>query len=113
MCRGEILVVDDDATVLLLLAELIRRLDFKVLAASSGEDALKMLKPSLYAVITDMHMGDGRMTGNDVAEAAKKVKDDMRVILIYSPYKTVPKIDLFSHIEEKPLFAKSLRAALA
>jgi CheY-like chemotaxis protein len=57
-----ILLVDDDPTLLAVLAAVLRKSKYIVITAGSGEQALEILRTStISAIITDMHMP--KMTG--------------------------------------------------
>lgn len=112
MCKGKVLVVDDEPICLLILSTLIRYEGFEVHEASSGEEALSKLDASFHAVLTDMHMGKG-LNGNDVAAAAKSLKSDMSVMLTYSPYKIAPIAERFDNIFTKPINFGLVVAALS
>ena len=57
---GALLVVDDDATSRLLLAEMLRQAGFEVALAASCAQALERLRGGgVVAVISDQHMPDG------------------------------------------------------
>ena len=67
----KLLVIDDDADIRSLLADLLGESDYKVDTASCGEEALKMIKDSTYGlVITDL-----RMQGMDGLQVIKEVKN--------------------------------------
>lgn len=112
MLKKQVLIVDDDAVCLMVLSLLVREMGFDVLEAASGEQALLMLNPFLHKVVTDMHMGKGKMNGNDVAGLAKSQRTDLGIILLYSPFEIDPKEELFSHILEKPVNLCQLSHAL-
>ncbi len=67
----KLLVIDDDADIRSLLADLLGESDYKVDTAFCGEEALKMIKDSTYdLVITDL-----RMQGMDGLQVIKEVKN--------------------------------------
>jgi PAS domain S-box-containing protein len=76
-----VLAVDDDALVLMNLAAMLEDLGHQVEQASSGPDALNLLKahPDIQLVITDQAMP--KMTGLMLAESARKDRPDLPVIL--------------------------------
>lgn len=112
MCKGKILVVDDEPSCLKILAVLIRCEGYEVHEALSGEEAILKLDASFDAVLTDMHMG-GELNGNDVAAAAKSLKSDMSVMLTYAPYKIAPIAGRFDNIFTKPINFGLVLAALS
>ena len=83
-----ILIVDDDPTLLMLLGILLREEGFRVLAANSGEKALALLgteKPEV--VVTDLRMGG--MDGLALFDAVRKSHPMLPVILL-TAHGTIP-----------------------
>jgi DNA-binding NtrC family response regulator len=79
--HAKILVVDDDPLVREFLNETLKRKNFQVFQAESGEAAIDMLdKQELDLVITDLRMP--KASGMDVLKAALKVQPDCRVMVI-------------------------------
>jgi CheY-like chemotaxis protein len=76
-----ILVVDDDSLVLMNTAAMLEDLGHKVVEATSGEQALRVLRRggTIDLVITDQLMPG--MTGTQLAEAIRSEQPDMPVIL--------------------------------
>ncbi|MGH6648896.1 PAS domain S-box protein [Aquabacterium sp.] len=76
-----VLVVDDQTEVLDVTAELFKSLGFEVFSASSGEQALDVLKrtPRISLLVTDVVMGG--MSGVELAKAASKLAPTLKVIL--------------------------------
>lgn len=76
-----VLIVDDQADVLDVAAELFRNLGYEVLAANNGEDALKILKdaPNIHLLFTDVVMPE--MSGIELARAARALIPDIQIIL--------------------------------
>jgi CheY-like chemotaxis protein/GGDEF domain-containing protein len=78
--RESLLVVDDDKIILDLLSRTFRN-SYEVHSASSGEEALKVLKEQhVDLLITDQKMPG--MTGLDVIGAGRKIKPDLQAILL-------------------------------
>lgn len=76
-----VLVVDDDLSLRLTLALLLRARGFEVDQAASAEDALAKLARGWFdAVVSDVRMG--QLSGIDLAVRAKKVWPHLRVILM-------------------------------
>lgn len=67
----KLLVIDDDADIRSLLADLLEESDYKVDMASSGEEALEMVRASTY----DLIVTDLRMHGMDGLQVIKEVKN--------------------------------------
>src|SRR5579872_2024437 len=78
----KILVVDDDPEVREIVAETLTEYGYRVLQASSGEEALPMLRhrSDINMIITDVRM-DG-MSGLELAARAREQDDRLKVILI-------------------------------
>ena len=76
-----VLVVDDDASLRLTLALLLRARGFDVDQAASAEDALAALACRPFdAVVSDVRMG--KLSGVDLAIRAKRAWPHLRVILM-------------------------------
>jgi DNA-binding NtrC family response regulator len=78
-----ILVVDDNHRVLLMVVTLLKSVNFQVLHAKDSEEALKVA--SEYAGQIDLLLSDIEMpgmSGPDLGEALKKVRPDIRVMLM-------------------------------
>jgi two-component system CheB/CheR fusion protein len=77
-----ILVVEDDPKVLRLTAARLEELDYKVVAASNGPDAMDILKrnKSIDLVLSDVVMPGG-MTGFDLAGKALDLRPDLKILL--------------------------------
>lgn len=77
----KILIIDDDHSYRRVLEYNLELGGYLVISASSGEDGLAAFqeqKPDL--IITDMKMSG--MSGLDLLQTVKKVRPDMRVIVI-------------------------------
>lgn len=68
-----VMIVDDSATMLMSVSDVLNRYGFKPEKASSGEDAMKKLKSgaSVDLIITDYHMPG--MNGIDLIREARKL----------------------------------------
>lgn len=76
-----VLIVDDEERITKILSMQLRELGHDCRAATSGEQALRMLDEGLPdVVITDMRMG--AVTGQDVIKAARHSNPDMPVIVL-------------------------------
>jgi len=78
-----ILVVDDDEAVLKIVVAILKRANFQVLSAKSGQDALKMAERTdgkIHLLLSDVDMR--QMSGPDLGEALKKTRLDMHVMLM-------------------------------
>ncbi len=99
------LVVDDDALVLMGTADGIEFLGHAVIQAGSGARALEILRIGhrIDALVTDYEMPG--MTGLDLAVAARRLRPDLPVLLI-SGYAELPE-----HARGLPRLAKPFRHA--
>ncbi|GJD66864.1 hybrid sensor histidine kinase/response regulator [Methylobacterium frigidaeris] len=107
-----VLVVDDDPLVLMNTAAMLEDLNHKVLEASSGEQALRILRRSetLDLVITDQMMPG--MTGTQLLEALKADHPDLPVILA-SGYAELPEDKIMGVVRlGKPFEQAELARAL-
>ena len=79
--KPKILVVDDEKDICNALEFILRRQDYDVKTANSGEKALEMIKKEAFDVIlTDLKMG--RVDGMEVLERAKEITPDTPVIIM-------------------------------
>lgn len=78
-----VLVVDDDATVLNMVATLLERADFRVLSAVSGADATKLAgiaDQKIDLLLSDVDMP--QMSGPELGAALKKTRPEIRVMMM-------------------------------
>ncbi|MFJ7142752.1 MAG: response regulator [Pseudomonas protegens] len=78
-----VLIVEDEPVILMLLADYLSGLGYRVLQAENGEQAFEILasKPHLDVMITDYRLPGG-ITGVMIAEPAVKLRPDLKVIFI-------------------------------
>jgi CheY-like chemotaxis protein len=78
-----ILVVDDDATVRMLIAEVLLERSYNVLEAADGPAAMRILESDaeIDLLITDVGLPGG-MNGRQVADAARLGRADLKVLFI-------------------------------
>jgi PAS domain S-box-containing protein len=78
-----ILVVDDDATVRMLIAEVLLERSYNVLEAIDGPAAMRILESDakIDLLITDVGLPGG-MNGRQVADAARLGRGDLKVLFI-------------------------------
>lgn len=76
-----VLAVDDDVIILMNTGALLEELGHEVIEASSGAEALQKLqvRSDIGMLITD-HLMPG-MTGNELIEAARKIRPNLSIIL--------------------------------
>ncbi|MCF8062905.1 MAG: cache domain-containing protein [Deltaproteobacteria bacterium] len=83
--RGEgetILVVDDEETVLEVASEILRRMDYRVLKARSGKEALSLLRKNpdlIKVVLLDLIMPD--MGGGETFDRIREIDPSLKVLL--------------------------------
>lgn len=76
-----ILVVDDEKNNRRLFSKILKKSDYSVDEAESGERALELLNQNLYdLVISDLHMY--QVSGLDVLEAAKQKNESTQVLIL-------------------------------
>ena len=81
--KRRILIVDDEARVLLILAEALKRLgnDYEIVTASTGADALSEAKEGPFdLLITDLKMAG--MGGTELTRSVRALCPDTAVIWI-------------------------------
>ena len=78
--KHTVLVVDDDADVLDVIASMLEDLGCDVLCAASGAEALKTLasKENISILITDINMPG--MDGHELAERAVRIRPTLKVL---------------------------------
>ncbi len=77
----QILVIDDEPLIRESLYEILRIEGYRVLMASSGEDALKVIKTqNIDIILTDLKLP--KMSGLQLLTEVKKIQPDIEVILI-------------------------------
>jgi two-component system response regulator GlrR len=109
--RRRILVVDDDANLLRLLALRLEKEGFEVIEAASGEEALARLSAQVPdLIVTDMRMGG--MDGLALFEAANRKHPSLPVILLTAHGNipdavTATRKGIFSYLT-KPVEARAL-----
>jgi len=83
-----ILVVDDDLNILAVLEARLSSIDYRVLTASGGEEAIELLKNSpVDLMITDVKMPG--MGGMDLFSAAHEIRPGLPVMFL-TAYGTIP-----------------------
>src|SRR6185436_18470338 len=80
---GVVLVIDDEPSVRMLVDEALQGIGLRVLEASDGPSGLRALQaaPRLDLLITDVGLPGG-MNGRQVADAARTVRPDLKVLFI-------------------------------
>ncbi len=78
-----VLVVDDEATVRMLIVEVLQNVGYEILEAADGPSALKVLQSGapLDLLITDVGLPGG-MNGRQVADAARLIRPNLKVLFV-------------------------------
>lgn len=78
-----ILIVDDDAAILQMLAESLKSLgvEYPIVTAMSSTEALEKIERQTFAVVIADYMMPG-ITGIDLARAVRKISPDTQVVLM-------------------------------
>ena len=78
-----VLIVDDDATVRMLVAEVLTEQRYHILEAADGPSAVKLLESParIDLLITDVGLPGG-MNGRQVADTARLLRKDLKVMFI-------------------------------
>ena len=82
--QGEtVLVIDDEPLVRMLVTDVLRELGYAAIEAADGPTGLKILKSAVRIdlLITDIGLPGG-MDGGQVAEEARKLRPDVKVLFI-------------------------------
>jgi len=81
MLKTDILIVDDDAQMRVAMSETLKRTPYTISAASSGHEALQLLKSTQFRlVISDLRMPG--ITGFDILREVKSVSPRTQVLLV-------------------------------
>jgi CheY-like chemotaxis protein len=108
--KKRILIVDDNITNLSILTSQLDQWELITLPASSGDEALKIIKEKVPVdlVLTDMHMPD--MDGTELAKNIKKLNPQLPIILLSSigEYDYKQNAGLFVSTLTKPIKQKML-----
>ena len=78
-----VLVVEDEQLIHALLTETLTEGGFAVEIAADGEDAIRMLNApdaSYRALVTDVNLSPGKLTGWDVAKRARELHAEIPVV---------------------------------
>ncbi len=79
--KSKILIVDDESDICTALEFILKRRDYEVKSAYTGEKALEMIgKESFDVIITDLKMG--KVDGMKVLEKTKEISPDTSVIIM-------------------------------
>lgn len=111
--RSVILFVEDQPMVRFTISEQLCDAGYEVIQASSGEDALSLLKNgvAIDALLTDLRL-PGRIDGWDIAELARALRPDLPVIYASAYSYVTPRQVPGSVMLDKPYPIESLFDAL-
>lgn len=111
---GKILVVDDEETVGIGMAEMLKDAGFAAAYVTSGDAAVRALSRENYSLIfMDMIMPD--MNGLDTYRRLRQINRDARVVLFTGYFRDAEKV-IFEGVKEgmidvyirKPFFAEEI-----
>jgi DNA-binding NarL/FixJ family response regulator len=92
-----VLVVEDEVLVRLTISAMLENDGFKVIAVSSAEEALQVLRavPDIRAVVTDVELSSGGMNG---FELARRVREEQGIGVVAVSGRVPPENDLPSGV---------------
>ena len=109
---GTVLVVDDENLVRMTTADMLLDLGYKVIEASSGEEAMRLIGDGAeFDLLVTDHLMPG-MTGTDLAYAVRELRPE-QAVLIVSGYADVSGIDAGLPRLTKPFRRDELAASLS
>jgi CheY-like chemotaxis protein len=78
-----VLIVDDEATVRMLVNEILTENSYRVIEAGDGASAMKILESPqrIDLMITDVGL-PGNMNGRQIADAARAIRKGLKVLFI-------------------------------
>ncbi|QJP16133.1 PAS domain S-box protein [Starkeya sp. ORNL1] len=109
--KMNVIAVDDDMLVLMNTVAMLEELGHNVFSAMSGPQALDILRRerSIDVIVTDQAMP--RMTGTELARAARAEKDDIR-ILMTTGYADIAGMEKGVALINKPFSLRELQKAV-
>jgi CheY-like chemotaxis protein len=86
MARGDgetVLVIEDEATIRLLITEVLQEAGYQVIGAEDGRAGLRIFESTrrIDLLVTDVGLPGG-MNGRQVADAARVMRPDLKVLFI-------------------------------
>lgn len=108
-----VMVVDDEPTVRMLVAEILHELGYQCIEASDGQAGLKLLQSGarIDLLVTDVGLPGG-MNGRQMADAARTDRPDLKVLFItgYAENAVVGNghLDPGMHVMTKPFAMEAL-----
>jgi len=110
-----VVVVDDEATVRMLVAEVLGELGYRTLEAGDGAAGLRLLEGAgrVDLLVTDVGLPGG-LNGRQVADAARRLRPGLKVLFItgYAEAAVVGHghLDAGMHVLTKPFTLDTLAA---
>jgi CheY-like chemotaxis protein len=111
--KGFVILVEDDAIVRMISAELLRDMAYEVAEVASGEEALSVLESQPADIlITDLNLPG--MSGDDLVRAARRLCPKISVILASGDVSKTP-VDPANpvYLLQKPYDVRDLAKATA
>ena len=110
---ARVILVEDDAIVRMISAELLRDLHYEVAEAASAEEAMAVLNSQAADVlITDLNLPG--MSGDDLAKAARRLSPHIRVIFASGDVSKAPGDEArLAYLLHKPYDLKDLAKAMS
>lgn len=110
--RPVVLVVDDEALIVMDIVAELNELGFATIEANNGDDALSLLRSrdDVSVLITDLRM-PGSLSGLDLAEFVTKHRPQCRIIIFSGDEGGEPIPDAFT-VLKKPAWSEDVRRAL-
>lgn len=102
-----VLLVEDEMLLRELLSEALQDAGFEVWQAADGETALAALRRPVRALVTDIRL-PGRMSGWDIAEAARLVQPAVAVVYVTGYSDEAPRPVAGSTLLRKPFHISTL-----
>ncbi|MFC0386004.1 PAS domain-containing protein [Muricoccus vinaceus] len=112
-----VLVVDDEATVRMLVTEVLEELGYAAVEAGDGASGLKVLQSDLHLdlLVTDVGLPGG-MNGRQLADAARALRPDLKVLFItgYAENAAISNghLEPGMHVLTKPFAMEALAARI-
>jgi signal transduction histidine kinase len=109
-----VLVVDDDRLVRKFVTESLRSLGYRVVEASGGAEALKLMATARFNLLLADYAMPG-MNGADLARAARQQQSDLRVLIVsgYADSAAIEAAVGSTRLLRKPFDLAALSAAVA
>ena len=110
-----VLVVDDEPTVRMLVADTLAELGYQAIEAGDAASGLRVLESDARVdlLITDVGL-PGEMSGKRMAEAARKSRPNLKVLFItgYAENATMDALEASMHVMSKPFAMDKLAARI-